>query len=192
VTSRVIAPGRPALFQTSSVAASGSIALQHEQYDEPNWSNLLIVDLMLPGMDGLALIAALRTAEVGAPVPILSATSADQVVRHKVIVGGQGSTEPLSQLTPEVDETQIVSAARDLYLGAFERVFGTAARASLVPITIEGELVWRLTLSVSNQLLEDAPRLIELESELHRDVRKHSASYAGFFSLQYVSDDGDA
>ena len=36
----------------------------------------LIVDRMLPGMDGLALIAALRAAEVGTPVLILSALGA--------------------------------------------------------------------------------------------------------------------
>ncbi len=36
----------------------------------------LIVDRMLPGMDGLSLIAALRAAEIGVPVLILSALGA--------------------------------------------------------------------------------------------------------------------
>src|SRR5229473_3161594 len=51
--------GRTGLF----MASSGS-------YDA------LIVDRMLPGMDGLALVAALRTAEIRTPVLILSALGA--------------------------------------------------------------------------------------------------------------------
>jgi hypothetical protein len=92
----------------------------------------------------------------------------------------------------EIDESQIVSMARELYLGAFERALGRASEATLAATTIDGDPVWRLTLVVPAALLEHANQLVELESVVHRDVLRRSPAYAGFFSLQYIPVEGDA
>src|SRR5579872_2752107 len=57
----------------------------------------LIVDRMLPGMDGLALISALRAAEIGTPVLILSALGAvDDRVKGLRAGGDDYLTKPFA------------------------------------------------------------------------------------------------
>lgn len=90
------------------------------------------------------------------------------------------------------DETDEVADAATRYLEAFGKVLDIAPQASTSVTEIEGETVWRLTLTIPSKYLDDIEQLIELESKAHAIVQEKSPEFAGFFSIQYVASNGDA
>lgn len=58
--------------QRFEVFESGALALDHIQQHPPQ---LLMLDVMMPGMNGIALIAALRRNEVTANIPVIFVTA---------------------------------------------------------------------------------------------------------------------
>jgi len=122
-------------------AASGGTALEmasRESYD------LLIVDLMLPGMDGLALIEELRRRRIAVPVIILSAKrSVDDRVRGLQAGGDDYLTKPFAF-------EELLARVQAL----IRRATGTAEPTRLV--------VGDLVLDLVSRKVERAGRALEL------------------------------
>ena len=99
---------------------------------------MILLDLLMPGMDGIEVIRALRKAEVGARVLVLTSFSDDQKVRDAIAAGAIG------YLLKDILKADLVRAIRNAYQG----------QPSLHP-EVQRQLMRRVVSSAPPPLLEE-------------------------------------
>ncbi|HEY2032686.1 MAG TPA: hypothetical protein VGH02_03260 [Rhizomicrobium sp.] len=118
-------------------------------------------------------------------------TAADNLTECLYVFQKRGG-EVATQFEKPSAANQLLVSGRDAYLAAFEKVLSSKPKASLFPVNIDGETIWRLTFVISPQTLNDAEKLVAAESEIHEYVYQVAPQLVGMFSLQYVADDAAA
>ena len=88
-------------FEVIGSAASGEEALAFVQQDKPD---LLLLDLRMPGMDGIAVMHALKHIEVPPRVIVLTSFEKDEDIYRSIRAGAQG------YLLKDTTESEIVAA----------------------------------------------------------------------------------
>jgi len=88
-------------FEVIGSAASGEEALAFVQQDKPD---LLLLDLRMPGMDGIAVMHALKHIEAPPRVIVLTSFEKDEDIYRSIRAGAQG------YLLKDTTESEIVAA----------------------------------------------------------------------------------
>lgn len=89
-------------------AASGEQALDIVRREHPS---IMLLDLRMPGMDGIAVLAALKQIEEPPKVIILTSFEKDEDIYKSVRAGAQG------YLLKDTTETEMLVAIRDVFSG---------------------------------------------------------------------------
>lgn len=104
---------------------------------EPEWPDIIVTDLMMPGMSGFELCAKVRSNPRGRTVPILVATSLEDVesIDRAYVAGATGfATKPLNW-TIEIHRLRYMIRATEVALAA--------GRADYLTKTIDPQCVVR-------------------------------------------------
>jgi DNA-binding NarL/FixJ family response regulator len=123
-------------FKSAAVAFAGTLAETQAALIAAPETDLLILDLDMPGMQGLAGLAVLRGAFPTIPVAIVSATTNPAAMRQTIEMGAAGFIPKLAPSERFLEVIQAIldgviwlpSEARDQALGANDR--DIAARAA--------------------------------------------------------------
>ena len=83
-------------FPQAALAFAGTLAETQAALAAASETDLLILDLDMPGMHGLAGLAALRSAHPAVPVTIVSATTNPAAMRQAIEMGAVGFIPKLS------------------------------------------------------------------------------------------------
>jgi DNA-binding NarL/FixJ family response regulator len=107
-------------IQVVAQADDGVTAIQLWRKHLPN---LMLLDLSMPGMDGIATLEKLRTDFPEARVLMLSSSEAPEDIRHALAAGARG------YLSKSLSKEELVAAIREAHNGG--RVMGHAAAAQI-------------------------------------------------------------
>jgi two-component system nitrate/nitrite response regulator NarL len=145
-----------ALLETGRFAIAGEAANGEEAFElvASHRPDLAIVDLRMPRLDGLGLIAQLATREIVVPILLLSAFTERAVVDRALAAGAAG------YIAKQADREEIVAAAEAIALGG--RVWPRATYGDGRPLLLPVERTI-LGLLRDGWTLRDIPRLTGLD-----------------------------
>ena len=123
-------------LQVVAEATDGATAIEGWRKHQPD---VMLLDISMPGMDGIATLQRLRGEFPGARVLMLTSSEAPEDVRHALAAGACG------YVSKTVESTELIAAIRKVHAG--EKVIGKSVAAQMA-VEQEGGLISRRELEV--------------------------------------------